>query len=304
MKESAFFGIDLGGTKMEGVVLGPGKDNPILSRIRQATEAQQGYLHILSRIEILVRQLEKESGIQANALGIGTPGTYDPKTGIHKNSNTTCLNGQTFQKDIQNLLGIPVYMANDANCFALAETRLGAVKNQVPDARLVFGIIMGTGVGGGLVLDGQVWNGTHGIAGEWGHNFLDESGGPCYCGKIGCVEKVISGPATENYFHQISGKDLKLPEIVALARENSDSFAVQTINRLLANYGKAVASLINILDPDAIVIGGGVGNLDWLYSKGKEEICKHLFNKELNTPILKPELGDSAGVFGAAMLIR
>jgi fructokinase len=303
MKNQAFFGIDLGGTKMEGVILDAGKNKEILSRIRHATEAHQGYEHILLRIKLLVEKLEKESGISCDALGIGTPGTYDPTTGIHKNSNTTCLNGKPFKEDLEKLLGIPVSMANDANCFALAEANLGVVKEQVPHAQLVFGIIMGTGVGGGLVIQGKVWNGLHGIGGEWGHNFLDESGGPCYCGKSGCVEKVISGPATEKYYAGISGTEKKLAEIALLAEKDNDYFARATIDRLLVNYGKAVASLINLLDPDAIVIGGGVGNLDLLYNQGREEILKNLFNKELKTPILKPTLGDSAGVFGAAMLL-
>lgn len=303
MEKQVFFGIDLGGTKMEGIVMGAGRNKEILARIRHATEAHLGYAHILSQIKLLVEKLEKETGILAETIGIGTPGTFDPTTGIHKNSNTTCLNGKPFKSDLERILGLPIQMANDANCFALAEANLGVVKEQVPDAQLVFGIIMGTGVGGGLVFQGKVWNGLHGIGGEWGHNFLDESGGECYCGKSGCVEQVISGPSTEKYYAEIAGLERKLPEIARLAETGIDYFALQTIDHLLVNYGKAVAGLINVLDPDAIVVGGGVGNLDILYSRGREEILKNLFNKELKTPILKPTLGDSAGVFGAAMLL-
>ena len=199
-------------------------------------------------------------------------------------------------------MGIPVAMANDANCFALAEATLGAVKQFVPDAKVVFGIIMGTGVGGGLVINGQVLNGAHGITGEWGHNFLDESGGPCYCGKSGCVEKVIAGPSLERYYFQKSGKEKKLQEIVNSYQAENDSFATETMQRLIHFFGLAVSVLVNTIDPDAIVIGGGVGNIDLLYSEGVLEVKKYIFNQELNTVFLKPALGDSAGVFGAAML--
>jgi len=296
------FGIDLGGTKMEGVVLPfKGSIEP-LARLRLPTESEKGYQHIVSQLAQLRINLEQASGVKASRIGICTPGTVDPKSGLHKNSNTTCLNGKTFRTDLEAAMGIPVAMANDANCFALAEATLGAVKQFVPDAKVVFGIIMGTGVGGGLVINGQVLNGAHGITGEWGHNFLDESGGPCYCGKSGCVEKVIAGPSLERYYFQKSGKEKKLQEIVNSYQAENDSFATETMQRLIHFFGLAVSVLINTIDPDAIVIGGGVGNIDLLYSEGVLEVKKYIFNQELNTVFLKPALGDSAGVFGAAML--
>lgn len=296
------FGIDLGGTKIEGIVLPfRGSTEPIC-RLRVPTEAQKGYDHILQQIKTLTLLLEKESEVKARRIGICTPGTSDPRSGLQKNSNTTCLNEKPFREDLERSLGIPVSMANDANCFALAEATLGIVKEKMPEAKVVFGIIMGTGVGGGLVFDGQVWNGAHGIGGEWGHNFLDESGGPCYCGQSGCVETILSGPSLERFYAAQSGSAKRLKEIVEDARNGSDPVANLTIERLIHFFGKAVASLVNVLDPDAIVIGGGVGNIDELYTKGVAEAEKYLFNPSLETAFFKPKLGDSAGVFGAAML--
>jgi predicted NBD/HSP70 family sugar kinase len=161
---------------------------------------------------------------------------------------------------------------------------------------------MGTGCGGGIVVRNKVINGLQGIAGEWGHNFLDESGGKCYCGKIGCVENIIAGPALERYYFEQSGNKRKLKEIVALANGKSDTVALKTIQRLNEMFGKALSVVINILDPDVIVIGGGVGNIESIYTSGIEHLKKYVFNDRLDTPIVKPLLGDSAGVFGAAFL--
>jgi fructokinase len=177
------------------------------------------------------------------------------------------------------------------------------VRDKVPNAKVVFGVILGTGVGGGVVVNGKVLNGLQGIAGEWGHNILDESGGPCYCGRNGCVETIISGPSLERHYTQLTGTRLKLAEIVARQYAGEDPAAAQTLNRLIQYWGKAIAYVINILDPDAIVIGGGVGNIDLLYSQeGIEAVKRNVFNPRLDTLFLKPHLGDSAGVFGAALL--
>jgi fructokinase len=162
---------------------------------------------------------------------------------------------------------------------------------------------MGTGVGGGIVMDGRIWNGRHGIGGEWGHNYLDESGGPCYCGKVGCVETVISGPATERYYTSLTGETLKLKEIVSWAAACSDPAAVKTIERLCHFFGKGISVITNLLDPDVIVIGGGVGNIDALYGAGLASLGRFIFNNRVEVALLKPSLGDSAGVFGAAALV-
>ncbi|MBT8219214.1 MAG: ROK family protein, partial [Bacteroidia bacterium] len=171
----------------------------------------------------------------------------------------------------------------------------------MPDAKVVFGVIMGTGVGGGVVVGDHVITGCHGIGGEWGHNFLHESGGDCYCGKVGCVETVLSGPALQRFYTSMSKETISMKEIVEKFHQN-DEAAMITINRLVKYFGKGIASIINILDPDVIVIGGGIGNIDVLYDEGVKEVKKHIFNHRLDTHIVKPKLGDSAGVFGAALL--
>ena len=298
----AHWGIDLGGTKIEGVVLAERNADSVLLRTRIPTEAAKGYRHILAQIQRLVEIMASEVGMRPDHIGIGTPGTTDPTTGLLKNSNTTCLNGQPLKTDLEALLGIPLRMANDANCFAVAETTLGAVQTQVPDARVVFGVIMGTGVGGGLVIDGQAWNGRHGIGGEWGHIFLDESGGPCYCGKVGCAERIISGTALERYYREQGGESRRLKEILQRHHAGTDPLATATIERLLDHFAKGISYILNVIDPDVVVLGGGLANIDLLYTEGVARIPAHLFNPRLETPFLRPALGDSAGVFGAAML--
>ena len=298
------WGIDLGGTKIEGIILkGPPPFN-VLSRIRIPTEAEKGYAHIVQQVGRVVGLLKEESGLWPERLGVGGPGITDPDTGTMKNCNTTSLNGQPLKNDLENMLDIPVTLANDANCFVMAETRLGIVKGEAPEARSVFGVIMGTGVGGGIVFDGKLLEGRHGIAGEWGHNFLDESGGPCYCGRSGCVETILSGPALERYYFQLSGNNYRLPEIVERYRSGSDDAAAATMERLIHFFGKAMAAVINVLDPDVVVVGGGLGNIELLYSKGVASVRKYVFNNGLKTKFLKPMLGDSAGVFGAALLVE
>lgn len=296
------WGIDLGGTKMEGAILQSKKNPSVLHRMRIPTEAHLGYDHIVGQVVKLVEMLAEESGFQPNAIGIGHPGTLDPITGLVKNANTTALNGQPFNKDLEARLGIPVKLANDANCFAVAEALMGKASKLEPKPEVVFGVIMGTGVGGGWVVHEQVLNGRQGIAGEWGHNFLDDSGGLCYCGRIGCVETVISGPALERFYAGVSGKTLSLREINDHALAGDDAAAVQTMDRLIHFFGKAMAVVINIVDPDVVVIGGGVGNIDRLYTDGVLETRKYLFNSRIDTIFMKPALGDSAGVFGAALL--
>lgn len=299
----AIWGIDLGGTKIEGVILEAPDAQAVRLRHRIDTEASHGYAHVLDRIALLVEEMASQTGIRPSAIGIGTPGAIDPPTGLLKNSNTTCLNGQPLLSDLQDKLSIPVSIANDANCFALAEARMGAVPKHLPDAKVVFGVIMGTGVGGGVIINGNPLNGAHGIGGEWGHNYLDSSGGDCYCGKNGCVERVISGTGLQRFYESEAGEFRKLKDIVDRARRGDDQHAVATLDRLIHFFGLGISVVINILDPDVIVLGGGVGNIDELYTHGVESAARHTFNPRLNTPIIKPVLGDSAGVFGAALLV-
>lgn len=297
------WGIDLGGTKVEGVILPPDGDPKPLLRTRIDTEANHGYHHIVNQIAKLVDQMQMQSGLKPKKIGFGTPGVLDPVLRTMKNCNSTALNGMPLKMDLEEKLEIPIEIANDANCFALAEAHWGAVKQKAPSSKMVFGVILGTGVGGGIVMEEKIWGGCHGIAGEWGHNFLDESGGPCYCGKSGCVETIISGPALERYYSQVSGKKIRLKEIVARHREGKDEVASKTIHRLCHFFGKAVSVVTNLLDPDVIVIGGGVGNIDEVYSQGLLSLRQFIFNNRVDVPIIKPVLGDSAGVFGAAALV-
>ena len=292
------WGIDLGGTKIEGAVLDPTEPSQAL-RLRRPTEAHLGYDHILHQIAGVIGDLEQRTGRpRPPVVGIGTPGTTIPSTGCIKNSNTLCLNGRTLASDLSNLLGCRVRTANDANCFALAEATFGSAKG----VSTVFGIILGTGVGGGIVVNGEVLVGRHGISGEWGHNPLSGETTPCYCGRMGCLETVCSGPALESWYGARTGITRSLPEIVEAAGSGEEG-AVATMGRLTEKFSEAIAALINILDPDAIVIGGGVGNIPCLRDeRTRKLVAKHLFNDRFDTPLLAPSLGDSAGVLGAAML--
>jgi len=293
------WGIDLGGTKIEGAILDPEHVDKAVHRLRVPTESAQGYEHILDQIEKVITELEATSGLtRPPKLGIGTPGAIEPSTGVLKNSNTLCLNGQPLRDDIAARLGIEIHLANDANCFALAEATLGAAKGE----KIVMGLILGTGVGGGVVIDGRVLDGMHGIAGEWGHNTMRGESFPCYCGKNGCVEGVFAGPSLERFYREHSGQSVRLPEIVERAAAG-EAVAKSTLDRLRDKFAEAIAVPINILDPHAIVIGGGVGNIDLLYTdETRAAVSKYVFNHEVRTKFLRPTLGDSAGVFGAAML--
>ena len=294
------FGIDLGGTKIEGIVLDRNNPTQPLARIRLPTEASKGYPHIVSQISEVCRQLSCETGLPFPArIGIGTPGVSDPRTGLIKNSNTQCLIDKPLKGDLEKSLGTSFIASNDANCFALAETSFGCAKGY----EVVFGVIMGTGVGAGLVVHGHILNGLHGIAGEWGQILLDPNGPPSpYAGIQGTVESYIAGPGVERFYRELSGQELKLRDIAVQAREGK-THAVEAIDFLTTHFARSLTIIIDVLDPDAIILGGGVGNVEELYSEAtRRKIAAQVFNPTFETPILKPALGDSAGVFGAAML--
>ena len=298
------WGLDLGGTKIEGVILKSAQEPQVLFRHRVPTGSSHGYAHILGQVAQLVQHMAAAAGYRPAQVGIGTPGTLVPKTGLMKNCNATVLNGQPVRTDLEQLLGLRVAMANDANCFALAETQLGVVKQRFPDAKVVFGIILGTGVGGGLVVNGEIIGGYHGIAGEWGHNYLNPTEGePCFCGKTGCNESILAGPALERYYARLSAQPRPLQEIAARATAGTDAAATRTMERLASYFALAISNVVNILDPDVLVIGGGVGNIDSLYEAGVANIQHHIIDRQFEAPVVKPLLGDSAGVFGAAYLV-
>ncbi|HEU5339121.1 MAG TPA: ROK family protein [Sulfuricaulis sp.] len=288
-------GIDLGGTKTEGIVMDEAEK--IILRKRLTTPQTDGYDAILQSIYTLVRDLEKKTG-QACRVGVGTPGSISTRTDTLKNSNTICLNGKPIQQDLEKILDRSIRIANDANCFALSEAIDGAGQG----AGIVFGVILGTGVGGGIVINGKLHEGPQHIAGEWGHNILEADGPPCYCGKRGCVETFLSGPGlVQDWARHGGDAALAAKNIVALA-EQGDPQAEAALRRYLYRFGKALSVVINILDPDVVVLGGGMSNIRRLYSEGPDFVRGHVFNDELRTRILPNAHGDSSGVRGAAQL--
>jgi fructokinase len=288
-------GIDLGGTKIEGVVLEP--DGREVTRRRIATERERGYEHIVARTASLVQELLAEAP-GARAVGIGTPGAVSARDGTMKNSNTTCLNGRPLLADLRAALPVAVRLENDANCFALAEAGLGAGQGH----DLVFGVILGTGVGGGIVYRGTLWSGPQHIAGEWGHHRIDPAGPACYCGQRGCVETLLSGPALERAHRNAGGPALDAASLVTRAAAG-DAIACGVLERYLDVFGRALANVLNVLDPDAVVLGGGLSGIEALYDRGRDAVARYVFSDELRTPILRPALGDAAGVIGAALLV-
>lgn len=288
-------GIDLGGTKTEGVVL-DAKGN-ILHRERRPTPQAQGYAAILATIRDLVLDLERRAG-QTCTVGIGTPGAISSKTGCLKNSNTTCLNGQPLKQDLEKLLARELRLENDANCFALSEALDGAGHGY----GVVFGVILGTGVGGGIVFHGRLHSGAQHIAGEWGHNVLEAGGPSCYCGKHGCVETFLSGPGLARDYRMADGDPKHDARAIVHAANIGDAVAEAALQRYLDRFGRALSVVVNILDPDAIVLGGGLSNIARLYADGREKLALYSFNDELRTVLLPHRHGDSSGVRGAAQL--
>jgi len=286
-------GIDLGGTKIEGILLD--ENGSTVERKRIPTNRKDGYSSIVERIVQLIEELENISSGNTS-IGVCTPGAISPVTGMLKNSNTICLIGKSLKEDIEKAIGKKIKMENDANCFTLAEAEIGVAKNY----NVVFGVIMGTGVGGGIYINDKIHNGRMAIAGEWGHHTLYPSGNECYCGNMGCVETYISGPALERRWKELYGERLPLEQIVN--HHTSSKYFKQWKYELINNFGIALANVIDILDPDAIVLGGGVSNIDFLYNEGLRAVHTYVFSENVDTPILKNKLGDSAGVFGAAYL--
>jgi len=290
-------GIDLGGTKTEGIVLDD--QGQALLRQRRPTPQSEGYAAILETIGALVLELERGAD-QPCRVGIGTPGSLSASSGLLKNSNTVCLNGKPIDRDLAARLGRPVRIANDANCFALSEALDGAGRG----FRVVFGVILGTGVGGGIVFEERLHQGAQHIAGEWGHNVLDPEGPACYCGKQGCVEAMISGPRLREQYRARGGEpELDVPAIVARAEQGEPSAAC-VVEDFLRRFGQALAMVLNILDPDVVVLGGGLSQIGRLYTEGREQARRYVFNDELQTPVVPNLHGASSGVRGAALLWR
>lgn len=289
-------GVDLGGTKTEALLLNP--DDGVLLRERRSTPLARGYEAILETVVDLVRESAARlpQGAQYT-VGIGIPGSIDAASGLVRNANSVCLIGRPFQADLERLLSRKIGVRNDADCFTLAECRRGAGAGY----GLVFGVIMGTGCGGGICIDGVVREGPHRICGEWGHFSLDPDGVPCYCGNRGCIETKISGSGVEAAFAARYGVNRSMEEIVACARRG-EPMCRAAFDAFLDDFGRSLGGLISILDPDAVILGGGLSNIDELYLAGLERVRHYAFHNDLRTPVLKNRLGDSAGVFGAAWI--
>ncbi len=281
-------GVDLGGTKIEAVLLDDHLD--AVSRKRIPTP-HGSYDKVIESITGLVSEIRTTE----SSIGVCTPGAVSEQTGLIKNSNMQCLIGMPLKHDLEERLGQDILMENDANCFAMAEATMGAATGY----GMVFGVIMGTGVGGGIIVDGKIHRGRTSIAGEWGHHILYRNGNQCYCGRKGCVETYISGPALEMRWEQLTGLRQSTTNIVS---DLSGERAIQWKNEFLENFASALANVIDILDPDAIVLGGGVSNIPFLYDEGRDAVYERVFGDMTDTPILKNRLGDSAGVFGAGLL--
>jgi fructokinase len=292
-------GIDLGGTKIAGVALAPG--GAVVAEHRGATP-RHDYAATLEALAAAVAHLEKQAGGRGT-LGIGIPGSLAPESGRVQNANSTWLNGRPFVHDLEMRLGRPVRLANDANCFALSEATDGAGA----DARSVFGVILGTGCGGGLVLRGQLIDGPLGIGGEWGHNPLpwatpdEHPGAPCWCGRHGCLETWVSGPGLEADHTRVTGASLSGAEIVLRAGQG-DERANATLDRHATRLARGLAHVINIFDPHVVVLGGGLSNLTHLYDVLPDQIGPHLFTTKPSVTIRPPRWGDASGVRGAAWL--
>jgi len=296
-------GVDLGGTKIEAIAMSAMGE--ILARQRAATP-RGDYDATLAVIANLVRRSERDAGRYgpvAAGVGVGIPGALSRHDGRIKNANSTWLIGRPFDRDLERALGRPVRLANDANCFALSEARDGAAAG----AEVVFGVILGTGVGGGIVIDGKVVTGCNAISGEWGHNPLpwprdeERPGPPCYCGKFGCVETFLSGPGMLRDHAADDGR-AHSPADIAAAATAGDPTATATLERYHDRLARALAQVINILDPDVIVLGGGLSNLPSLYNEIAPRLPAYVFSDRVDTRIVPPHHGDSSGVRGAAWL--
>ena len=288
-------GIDFGGTKLESVILDVNGAEVFRKRI--PTEAARGYEHILNNISALYTDTTAHIKKAAHTCGLGMPGAFSTHTGLVKNSNTTCTIGRPLKTDIERLLRRPIGIENDANCFAMAEARLGAGRGH----RVVFGAILGTGCGGGIVISDELLAGHTAIAGEWGHMSIDPEGYACYCGQRGCVETYLSGGSMQKRYSTQHGESLAFRKI-AEHYLSGDSRAVAFMQEFFWAFGRSVANVITILDPDIIVLGGGVSNFDPIYAEGIRQVERHVFSDGLDTPIVKHQLGDSAGVLGAALI--
>ena len=297
-------GIDIGGTKIEGIALNSDGQELVRRRISTPNAHYDGLVEAICQFvrEIQTSVKEKTSSPEFR-IGFGIPGTICPQTNKVKNANLTTLIGHTFDRDLSDALACPIRMANDANCLTVSE----AVDGAAAGAHIVFGVILGTGCGGGIAIDGRILEGLNSIAGEWGHNPLpwpqaiEIPGPPCYCGKSGCIETWLSGPGLERAYLEKSGEKLLAPDFVKLIRRG-DTIAIDVFNAYLDRLARSLAMVLNIIDPDVVVFGGGLSNVDEIYQSLPERISEYVFSTEISTRFVRNQHGDSSGVRGAAWL--
>ncbi|MFO0749434.1 MAG: ROK family protein [Myxococcota bacterium] len=296
-------GVDLGGTKIEALALADAGRPGGSELVRRRVATPRDYDDIIVAVAELVRAVETEVG-PARGVGCGTPGTLSPTTGLMRNANTTCLNGRPLDRDLSRALNRPVVLENDANCFALSEATDGSGAGHP----VVFGVILGTGVGGGIVAHGRLLPGLNAVGGEWGHNPLpwpdsyERPGPPCYCGKRGCIETFLNGAALRRELLLRTGNTLEVPAIAELAAQGQPD-AVGALETYCERLARALASIINVLDPHVIVLGGGLSNLPLLYSEVPRRWARWVFSDRVATPLVAATWGDSSGVRGAARLV-
>jgi len=293
-------GVDLGGTKTEAIAM----DDAGVIRARVRLPSGRSYAQSLAVVHDVVAQIERLSGARVERVGVGIPGSLSPVTGLVRNANSVWLNGRPFGEDLARVLARPTRLANDANCFALSEATDGAGAG----ARAVFGVILGTGCGGGIVMEGRLWVGASGIAGEWGHNPLPrpaahENPGPsCWCGQTGCLETWISGPAFARDHAEVTGHELS-PEAIIEARDAGDAAALASYRRLVDRIARGLGSVVNIVDPEVIVLGGGLSNIAGLPADVEAALPRCVFSDAVTVRVVGNRHGDSSGVRGAAWLV-
>ncbi|HRD27099.1 MAG TPA: ROK family protein [Caulobacter sp.] len=292
-------GVDIGGTKVEAAALAA--DGSFVARVRQPNPG--GYEAFLEVVRDVVLEAGRQAGVRGASVGCGAPGSISPKTGLMRNANSVWMNGRPMREDLARVLGQPVRLENDANCFALSEATDGAAAG----ARVVFGAILGTGCGGGVVVDGRTLEGRNGVGGEWGHSPLpwssksEHQAHRCWCGRVDCLETWTSGSAFVADYREASGRTRDGAAIVAAARAG-ETAAAEALDRYVDRLGRALASLCNLLDPDVIVLGGGMSNVDELYERVPPVVAHYIFSDTFETPIRQAKHGDSSGVRGAAWL--
>jgi predicted NBD/HSP70 family sugar kinase len=301
--EENLWGCNLGNSTIEGVILKSAHAPEMIFSTQLPTESDQGYEHVLRQVKALIQQMEAAAGYRPARLGLATPGTLMTSTGLLKNTNIDCLEGRPLVADLADQLCVLTTVGNDANCLTLGETRLGVVAERFPDAQMVFGILMDRGIGGGLVVNGRIVRGNNGIAGEWGHIYLNPAEPhPCFCGKRGCIESILSVPALERFYQEICGTPRPLAEIVSRA-DAGDQAARATLQRLTNFFGHALSILVNVLDPDVIVIGGQTSTIGRLYTEGPHVIASYVIDHHFETPVVQAKLGTWGMAQGAALLL-